>query len=1161
MGQGKIRLKKITLFGFKSFADRTTLEFHPGITAIVGPNGCGKSNISDAFRWVLGEQSAKSLRGHKMQDVIFAGANNRRPMNISEVTVTLTDVQGALPIEFDEVSITRRLHRSGESEYLLNGTEVRLKDIQALFFDSGIGKEAFSIFEQGKIDQVIHYTPMERRTIFEEAAGIVRFLHRKREALRKLEQTDLNLTRIEDVLREVQQRIHVLEKQAERALQYKEQKALYEELEKRLLLTKWRTGKQKLLQHGQSEAAFVRRIEELSAELKELKEQLHQARIALHENEQAWKQRSAEMYEKRGERDLFVRDRSHLSQRREELQQQILRWEQELQALNKKGDQNSEEYELQAEAHGEMRAALTELKATLEESQQNFEARAQELEEVRQGLEEQQALRLRKVQAQSAKSAEWKQVQARAEALQERMEPLEEKLAELLAQKEEAAAKQKSRSDELKKLSDEIDTVKGKLETLDENLAEWKQELQEKQARQEILVKEGVSLQARLKILQELKEAMEGFSSACKKLLEESSNPKSPLYLKLRPLYEVLLPPAGLEKAASITLQPYAQTLVVATYEDRRLVLEYAKSHKLADFSLFCAEDSASAISEHFLIGLKEARDLKEALQYSGPSWFESSLLDARKVLFFEPKGEGNAFMREAEISSLQESADSVEQQKVLNADELHKLQQRISETQFQRSALDKEMRSLEMKLVEVNYTLLRHQADVKRSEEESSALRAEKIKTAETIEELFRHSDKLKSETAALEKELKQLETSSHERQSYLEELGLQVKKLQSAFESNRRQWQEAYAKERQQLHALEMLALKKQEAGQRIQKLLQEVAQAKENLEVLHESSAGKGCDLEKVQQQLEKLEAACTALEKSVEEAKQRRGQLEESIQKKESELKAQETEKNKLALQLSQLTTLQEALAQAFQEKYQEELCEVRHAHVALIDDLPATEKQLRHLKSELDNTQDVNMMAIEECAQDKQRSSFLGSQVGDLKSSRQELANIIAELDTQSKKLFKETFDAIRANFQKNFAILFNGGEADLHFVEGEDVLEAGIEISAKPPGKQMRSISLLSGGEKCLTAMALLFAIFEVKPAPYCILDEIDAPLDDTNVERFLNVVKQFIDRCQFIIITHNKRTMAIADRLFGVSMQERGVSKLLAMEFSQEAVEVTLQA
>ncbi|MFA6915551.1 MAG: chromosome segregation protein SMC [Parachlamydiales bacterium] len=1144
-----MRLKKITIFGFKSFADKTSLEFHPGITGIVGPNGCGKSNVSDAFRWVLGEQSAKSLRGHKMQDIIFAGTSHRRPLHLAEVSITLTEINGALPIEFEEITITRRLHRNGDSEYLLNGTQVRLKDLQALFFDSGIGKEAFSIFEQGKIDQVIHYTPLERRTIFEEAAGIVRFLHRKREALRKLEQTDLNLSRVEDILREVSQRIAVLEQQAASAIAYKERKALFELLEKQLMTTKWATGKQRLQQLASEETSLSERLEKLTAEISSARQELHQARIKAHDCEQAWKERSAEMYAKRNERDLFLRDRSHMAKRREELQHQIARWGQDLQALAVQNEKNTEEQGEQNDAHGELRSSLTELRSTLDEAQVRFDEKSQELEDTRRSQDESQKSRLALTQSHSSKQAEWKQLQARIEALNERLPPLEDKVSNLEQQKKETQDKQKIRADELKKLSDTIDTYKGQLDTLDNLYNEIKDSLATGQADGETLVKESATLQTRLHTLQELRSALDSFSPGCKRLLEDSAQPKNTLYGKITPLYELISPPPGQERAAAAALQPYGQTLVVATKEDLNLTLAYIKKHQLTDVTLFCAEDAPhSNLTHHFLDNLKIVNTLDEALSLHTPAWSnEGALIDHKRVLFYEPRREGNSFMREAEITSLQEQIDSLEHRKIQHSQQQRLHQERLSETQIKRTSLDKEMRTTEMKLVEVNYALLRHQADAKRIEDEFNILKAEQNKTREAIVESSLRCEDLASSVASLEKQLKLSETTSQHQSTLLDELFLIVKKEQANFENARKCWQEAYAKERQQQHSLEVLSLKKHEISQNIKKLHLEISQAKEALDSLCENNTDTTDQIETVQKLVLKLETSCQTLEKNTADAKQEAENLEKKLLSNEQNLKSIENDKHKLQVQASQLSTLQETLTSAYKEKYNDEFT----PNSPLLEDIPQTEKQLKTLKQELDSTQNINMLAIEECSQDKQRSDFLSSQINDLKLSKNELAKVIQELDSQSRKLFEETFNAIRTNFQKNFAILFNGGEADLQFVDNDDLLEAGIEISAKPPGKQMRSISLLSGGEKCLTAMALLFAIFEVKPSPYCILDEIDAPLDDSNVERFLNVVKQFIDRCQFIIITHNKRTMAIADRLYGVSMQEKGVSKLLSMEFS----------
>jgi len=1135
-----LRLKKITLMGFKSFAYKTTLTFHPGITAIVGPNGCGKSNVADSFRWVLGEQSAKSLRGHKMQDVIFAGTTQRAPLNLAEVTITFTEVQGALPIEFDEVAISRRLHRSGDSEYLLNGTEVRLKDIQGLFLDSGIGKEAFSIFEQGKIDQVIHDTPIERRAIFEEAAGIVRFLHRKKEALRKLEQTDLNLSRVEDILREVNQRVVLLEQQAAKAIEFKEKKAFLDKLEKLLMETKWSISKQKQLQLSESERGTALRIEEQTQTIQALRDKLHQAKVATHECETALKSRSEEMYQKRNERDLSLRDKKYLSQRREELQTQIGKWTQEKDALTQSNQKGLEEQQQLSESHDEIKTALAQLKQIFEGAQQDYQKRQQQVEELRTQLEQSQKNRLTTTQAHSGKTSEWKQLQARLGALEERLPPLAERAEILLKQRQEATQKQQERSKDLANLSKEIDIFHQQLAAIEKTLNELKEANIAAQVNKETLAKESATLQARLGALKEMRKSLEGFSTGCKRLLKESETPQSPLYNKVSPLYAIATPPSGSEGAFFAAMHPYNQTLVVASPEHQREVLAFAKKHQLNDISLFCMNHlSPVDLSQHFLIGLEVAD--------------EGIFVDGKGVLFFQPKREGNAFLREAEITQMEEEYKKLETRRETQIIEHQQLQKKITDLQNERSSLDKTMRSSEMKLVEINHALLRHQADVKRLEEEYQTLEVERAKTHASIQDLTARCSSLNHEVTSLEEMLKGSENTFYEQQSRLETYVQTAKEAKLHFETSQRQWQETYSKDRQQTHALELLAVKQQERDQTLQKLQQQISQAKSTIESMLTNSQDSGDKLEEVQKLLERLESSCAQLEKNTAESKTRVQSIEEQIQKQENILKSSENEKNKFAMQLTQQITLQESLEQTFEERFSTK----PSMPTEVLKDIPGAEKELRQHKQELDAVKDINMLAIEECAQDKERSTFLSHQVNDLKSSKQELVKVIAELDSQSRKLFKETFILIRASFQKNFAILFNGGEADLQFVEGEDILEAGIDITARPPGKQMRSISLLSGGEKCLTAMALLFALFEVKPTPFCILDEIDAPLDDTNVERFLTVVKQFVDRCQFIIITHNKCTMAIADMIYGVSMPEKGISKLLSMEFAENQVSV----
>lgn len=1147
-----LRLKKIILFGFKSFAEKTTLEFHPGITAIVGPNGCGKSNIADAFRWVLGEQSAK-LRGQKIQDVIFAGTSqNRHPLNLCEVTVTLTDIKDELPIEYDEISVSRRLHKSGESEYLLNGNEVRLKDIQTLFFDSGIGKEAFSIFEQGKIDQVIQYTPLERRSIFEEAAGIVRFLYRKKEALRKLEQTDLNLSRLEDIFKEVTQRVLILEKQAEKAQLFKEKKQSLDLLERKILATKWNSGSQRLKKLGEKEKEISQHIQTIHDKIAQLKQSSHETRVGLHDREQALKARSSEMYLKRNQRDLHLRDKTHLSKKNEDLQRQLTSQKEEINTLTEQEKKATLEDQELSKKNEEIKAILQNLKHSLEESKKEYQNKAILLEESRQHYENRQRKQLSTVQEHSEKFAKWNQFQERLSLLEERLPTLLSREKQLLIQKDETLSKQNAKADELRILSDEIDVLKSQLEVIEKSLAKLKETFSKQQSQRDSLSEKFRTIQARLKALKEIKESMEGSSKATKHLLEESRKTNSPFYKKLTPLYELIPFETESKKAFAAALRPYQHVLTVHKREDLFTVISFAKKNKLQDFALFCSENlTPHMLFEHFFNHINIIQEINEDFENHSPLWSEEGIfVDINNVLFYTPTQEGNTFLREAEIVQLEDEKKILEKEKILLDSSCNDLQQQISEMQIKKASIDKLMRTQEMKLIEVNHSLLRHQADNKRLEEEYRIAKDEVSSMQNSIQDLSEHCIQLKSEVSIIEEKLNSTQISQKEYQN-LEEKALDVKKAQQHFDNLQQHLQTTVNQERQLIHALELLQVRQFERNQRLKKLQEENSATKKILESLHETNIDSGTQLEELNNQLKKLEESCSQLEENTSKSKALLQKLQEDIQIQQDLSNQAENENNKISLLISQLNNHQESLSQLYQEKYGES----QITPDLLLKDINNAEREFKQIKQEIDDTHDINMLAIEECEQDKQRQCFLDSQLQDVKNSKLELLKMITDLDSQSRKLFKETFYAIKTNFQKNFTTLFQGGEADLQFVENQDILESGIEIIAKPPGKQMRAISLLSGGEKCLTAMALLFAIFEVKPSPYCILDEIDAPLDDTNVERFLTVVKQFVDRCQFIIITHNKRTMAIADRIYGVSMQEKGVSKLLRMEFENSSV------
>jgi chromosome segregation protein len=1179
-----VRLKRVEIIGFKSFADKTVLEFSPGITAIVGPNGCGKSNISDAFRWVLGEQSAKSMRGNKMPDVIFAGTTRRQPLNIAEVTITLTDIEGELPIDFGEVSVTRRLHRSGESQYFINRHPVRLKDVQSLFLDSGMGKDAFSIFEQGKIDQVINFSPLERRYIFEEAAGILRFLQRKREALRKLEQTDLNVSRVKDIHQEVEKQIIVLEQQAAKARLYKEHKNSLEILEKTLFVAKADQLEQRRNEIEKKAADQQQHCTALTQKINVLQQQLQELKQNLTQGEQTLRTKSEELYRARSNKEIKTRERQTHQERLKETQQKETRWQQELEALAEKSHHREIERRTLLEQEQELENSILEHEKILKTQQEKTRGLENAVSKLREQQQASQHERIKLLQAENQIESELKQNQVRQDNQHERCAALNIRRDKLNGLIKEIAQIVEDKKQEMQAASEAVDNQKNRLQTLDERIEELSDQSQAAKNSFDETQQEIADAKARQKALLRLRDEMEGFSAGSKRLLNESIDSKSPLFNLLKGLYEFITPNAGAEAALATALRPYAQTLVVETKEHFNTVLAFAKQQQLKDFSALCLESlharknkSAEALpaaipllkqvsdhplAQHFLQHVTTADTLETAMEWAdrqpgGATWTNEGLfLDSNRVLFFTSQGENNVFLREAELKTLEKKLTTLEARRQKLDTTVKELAHKRTELHTERTTLDKNLRRDEMKLVEVNFGLQRVQNENEKALAEQKQLETELQVLTVAIENVKSKISELVEKHAAAKGQGFQIQQHCLSLESDLEKqlstVKLETKQLQDKEAAYRKASEEC----RKVKHALQILEVRDRESQQQEKRLAEEIQMSRD----LRAHLLGKGADAEQELQGMEKILSdstqACTLLEQELTIRKKSIETSEEQIQKEHNRLKQHEEEQHRVSIQLAQNESANQALISELQERYQLTLEQARATASQDKKSIDQTEKQIRSLRQEIENAGDVNMTSIDEFDKHKTRYEFLNQQIDDLDGSKQELVQIITQLDNESRKIFKDTFATICANFKKNFNILFNGGEADLQFTETADVLEAGIEIIAKPPGKQMRSINLLSGGEKCLTAMALLFAIFEVKPAPFCILDEIDAPLDDTNVERFANVVKQFIERCQFIIITHNKRTMSIADILFGVSMEERGVSKLLSMQFQKEEQE-----
>jgi chromosome segregation protein len=1184
--QELVRLKKIEIFGFKSFADKTELEFNPGVTAVVGPNGCGKSNIADAFRWVLGEQSAKSMRGSKMPDVIFAGTSHRKPLNFAEVTITLCNECGLLPIEFSEVAVTRRLHRNGESDYFINRSEVRMKDIQSLFLDSGMGKNTFSIFEQGKIDQVINYSALERRYIFEEAAGILRFLQRKREALRKLEESENNTSRVRDIHKEEEKQIAVLQEQAEKARIYKENKLQLEALEKSVYVSKWESLSRKKLEIEEKEQNKKEMSEHVNAELEEEAKQLQIAKADLATLEQILKKTNEDFFKTKSEKEIKALEKKNNQERLKEIAAKQKSFKQELESMLETRNLRASEFKQTTSRQKQLEVEFQAQEAKLKSKRETLTTLEFELNKLRENQQKASSEVLKLIQLENQLESELKQCFLRSESQESAKIEKETRLCQLNALIEEYSGHILEKKNELNLTSESIDKRKNVLNDLEDNLQELALKIQEKQKQCEMSKQEISDLKARENALNRLKQDMEGLSSGSKRLLKESENQSSPLFQKLTPLYNLIKPKKGGEHAVAASLKAYAETFVVKTENDFHFIQAFIKKEKLSNFSLICLETITTAKHDHDMIKTADKKNVMALLDLVTKSelshyfletvlkansdetaWKflnsvkdkkiqmysdEGSYIDANRVVFYGTESESNSFLREAELESLAMQLETLEavletHEKSLKAKDMQK-----SQIQLERVELDKLIRKEEMKLVEINFGLQRVQNDHSRYKSEKMTCEKELERIIANLGEFQTLISETKQRHLEAKLKAENMQKSCLSLTEKVNELSAVYKNESTEIQVQDSSFQKIVEENRKLIHALNVFEIKDIESETQERRLQDELESSKAMEHFILSKGDEFVLNLEVLEKALQDSSLLCSKYESDVLNRKNKIIDLEKTYVILQSKLKKFESEKHQAGLSLVETGSYLKSLENELQERYRMTINELKVFNVTLQQSLDQMEKQIRTLKQEIADAGDINMTSIEQLSKHQARYTFLNEQLDDLNHSKEELIHIITELDKESRKIFKETFEVIRQNFQKNFKILFNGGEADLEFTESGDILEAGIEISAKPPGKQMRSISLLSGGEKCLTAMALLFAIFEVKPAPFCILDEIDAPLDDSNVERFVNVVKQFIDRCQFIVITHNKRTMAIADVIFGVSMEERGVSKLLSLEFTK---------
>jgi chromosome segregation protein len=1183
-----MRLKKLEIFGFKSFAEKTKINFEPGVTAIVGPNGCGKSNVADSIKWVLGEQRPTALRGASMGDVIFNGTNNRDAINIAEVSLTLSNDDKALPINYDEVTVTRRLHRSGESEYLINKTRVRLKDVQDLFHGTGVGTVSYSLIEQGKMDLILSTKPDDRRFIFDEAAGITKYKSKKQEALRKLEHTETNLQRVNDVVGEVNRQIKSIERQARKAERYKEQFETLKELEVKYAYKKYCDLSQQRTSSDTQRTDLKTKETNLLNSIKEIDSRLESQRQELNEFEQRLsslhsnKVDVSSTLEKNISRIDLNKERStELNDRVNYLDGQRSAVDEKLSKLNEQIKKAKEELEKIENSTTEKNSELTQFEATQNELSKDTEDRAQQIKEGKEEL-------IDLVAEETRLNNDLAELKANLQNINSRLRRLNVDKEDTLKEKELLDEKKRSLDAEYESVSNDLDNLRNEKITLSENLKNERDIFDKLKIEIDELQHVMTSLKSKLDFLKDLKERYEGYSNSVKSLLMQSRAQELPFDGICDSLANLIKVKAGFEICAEIAIGNSAQDIIIKNEEELQKAIEHIDAKSLGRVNFLVLDkidglnlDINSELSEKTLGPLSNFIEVHErysqVVKYVARDTYvvESSQV-AKEILkntqispqikIITKAGEIYSSARvSAGVYNLSEETSLIGRDAKINSltEELAVKSAEVDEKK--KLTIEKEViiTSLEDKIKALDEVC--HQDEIKKANFESKLnnLNAELKKFEEEV--LL-----IDAETEESEEERTKLTQRQTQNEEKLKETKQRCRTIQDLIVENEAVIRENNQKEqdvlvqitqiRTELASIDNLYANKADICGVIEHSIEEANKALENNRNERDISVHKIAELtnevEKLKVDNEQLTQKVGAIESDIQSLSGRRDSIQNVLREQNLSLRQKQDDLNNLRNNLhtyevkdTESSYKLENLCDRVQNAYQVNLSEVK-LELDENTNWAEIENEVEALKKKLQGMGAVNLVAIEEHQELRDRFEFLSHQKQDLEDARESLHKAIVKINKTTTTMFKETFEQIRVTFEEFFKLLFGGGSAKLYLVDERNVLESGIEIIARPPGKKLQNISLLSGGEKALSAIALLFAVFKVKPSPFCVLDEIDAPLDESNVVRFTRVLGEFIRSSQFIIITHNKKTIDMADVMYGVTMEESGISKIVSVKF-----------
>ncbi|MBY0144509.1 chromosome segregation protein SMC [Neobacillus niacini] len=1185
-------LKRLDIIGFKSFADRIGVDFVQGVTAVVGPNGSGKSNITDAIRWVLGEQSAKSLRGSKMEDIIFAGSDTRKPLNYAEVTLTLDNQDEGLNIDYNEVSVTRRVTRSGDSEFLINKQPCRLKDIIDLFMDSGLGREAFSIISQGKVEEILNSKAEDRRTIFEEAAGVLKYKNRKKKAESKLVETQDNLNRVNDILHELEGQVEPLQIQASIAKDYLEKKEELEKIEVALtvydigdLHEKWTDLSKQLEEHQQEEIRLSAKLQVKEARIEETRDHIAALDESITDLQNVLLHASEELEKLEGRKEVLKERKKNASQNRAQLEKSIAELTDKISQLKRNKD-------IQHELVNKLTQEVNLLQSQLKEKQEKLALYTENIDEKIESLKSEY---IELLNDQAGAKNELKYIDQQLEQQEAKSLRLDSDNVKFIEERHIAQEKMLQVQTALdvvqNNLSDQVAIFREKQRKFEN--AKNNYQKQEKTLYQAYQILQQAK--SRKEMLEELEEDYSGFFQGVKEVLKARGKKLQGIEGAVAELITV---PKEYETALETALGGALQHIVVDSEQNARSAITYLKQNSFGRATFLplsvikgraLTSAQLSSIQNHpSLVGsavdlvtfeakyseiissllgnvvitkdLKGANELAKILQYR----CRLVTLDGDIV---NPGGSMTGGAQKQKTSSL-----------LTRKGELEGLKEKLGVMSEKTSSLEDLVKSLkeDVKTLEIELEAMRKSGEELRQEEQTlkGDLREAEFEVKNINERLAIYD---------LEKGqfLKEQETLSNRKSNLFEalesykgkiaDLDLQIAKLteQKTIDISSK---ETLTKEITDLK-VEFAAKNQQfvNTKERLALIVEELSESEEKLSLHTEDLMLLTSEMEGSSSGEEQLEVSAKMKQQDKEEtialiSSRRQERLQMHSELEDAELEAKEIKR--LHKGMVEVLKDEEVKINRLDVELENKLAHLREEYLLSFEGakeqypliLPVEEarKKVKLIKLAIDELGSVNLGAIEEYERVSERYEFLKEQKTDLQEAKDTLYQVIDEMDTEMKKRFEQTFVGIREHFDPVFRALFGGGRADLKLTNPEDLLNTGVEIVAQPPGKKLQNLGLLSGGERALTAIALLFSILKVRPVPFCILDEVEAALDEANVFRFSQYLKRFSAETQFIVITHRKGTMEEADVLYGITMQESGVSKLVSvrLEDTKELVE-----